>query len=147
MTATACGATINDMLASYLSGKTIKAMLVGSGWTFNKNTHKFKSDVTGEITGTGYTAGGIALTNVAVALDTTNSRAEISADDANFGTLTATGIAQLVTYIDTGTASTSRIIGVHTFDPQSPNGVTFTYAWNDDDGNAATPGVIGNLAY
>lgn len=35
-------------------------MLVTASYTFSA-THRFKSDITGEVTGTGYTAGGIAI--------------------------------------------------------------------------------------
>jgi hypothetical protein len=41
---------------------TAKAMLCTSAYTPNPDTHRFKSDVTNEITGTGYTAGGTTLT-------------------------------------------------------------------------------------
>jgi len=43
---------------------TFKVMLCSSSYTPNQATHKYKSDVTGEITGTGYTAGGVTLTGV-----------------------------------------------------------------------------------
>lgn len=147
MAATAAGPTIADMVSSYFSGKTVKAMLVGSGWTFDKDAHDFRADVTAEVTGTGYTAGGITLTGVAVAQDTANDRVEIAADNADFGMLTVTGITQIVTYFSTGSAATDRILSVHTFASQSPSGVNFTYAWNDDDTNPATDGVIGYVSY
>ena len=37
---------------------TFKAMLVTSSYTPNKDTHDFRDDVTNEVSGTGYTAGG-----------------------------------------------------------------------------------------
>lgn len=147
MAATAAGLTVRDMVFNYFTGKTLKAMLVGSGWTFNKQTHEFRSAVTGEVSGQGYTAGGIPITGVAVQLDTTNSRVEIVGDDVNFGTLTVNGIAQLVVYTDTGNAATDRIVGVHTFASESPAGENFTYAWFDDDNVAGTKGVIGHFTY
>ena len=147
MAATFSGNFVEDMAVTYLSGKTVKAMLCGSGYTFDKDTHEFRSSVTSEVTGTGYTAGGITLTGVAAAQDAANDRVEISAANANFGTLTVTGITQIVTYVSTGAAATDRIISVHTFTAQSPNGVNFTYAWNDDDANTGTNGLIGYLTY
>jgi hypothetical protein len=147
MAASAAGNFVKDMLSSYLSGKTVKAMLVGSGFVFDKHVHEFRSSVTGEVSGTGYTAGGMTLTGVAAQLDAANSRVELVANNADFGSLTVTAAAQIITYISTGSAATDRIIGVHTFTPVSPAGVNFTYAWSDDDGNATTPGLIGYLPY
>lgn len=147
MAATAAGLTVRDMVFDYFSGAVLKAMLVGAGWTFDKHTHEFRSAITGEVTGQGYTAGGTTITGVAVQLDTVNSRVEIVGDDVNYGTLTVSGISQIVVYIDTGNAATDRIVGVHTFPAESPAGENFTYAWFDDDSVTGTKGVIGHFTY
>ena len=44
------------------STHTYKAMLVGSGYTEDRNAHTKRSNVTNEVTGTGYTAGGVTVT-------------------------------------------------------------------------------------
>lgn len=44
-----------------LSADTIKVMLCTSSYTPDQDTHDFKDDVTAEVTGTGYTAGGATL--------------------------------------------------------------------------------------
>lgn len=44
-----------------LASITPKVMLVAAGYTPNQNTHDFRDDVTNEVTGTGYTAGGNTL--------------------------------------------------------------------------------------
>lgn len=147
MAATASGPTMLNIVSSWLSGKTFKAMLATSTYVFNKQTHDFRADVTNEVSGTGYTAGGVALTGVAAQQDTTNSRIEIVANDADFGTLTATGIAQIIVYENTGNAATDKILSVHTFTAENPSGANFKYAWNDDDSNTGTPGVIGYISY
>ena len=36
-------------------------IMTNAGYTLNAATHAFRSDITGEVTGTGYTAGGLAL--------------------------------------------------------------------------------------
>ena len=41
---------------------TFKQLLVTSSYTANKDTHTKRSDVTNEISGTGYTAGGATVT-------------------------------------------------------------------------------------
>lgn len=44
----------------------IKGMIVGSGYTFDQDAHQFKSDVAGEVSGTGYTAAGATIGSVTV---------------------------------------------------------------------------------
>lgn len=99
-----------------LDTDTIKVMLVDSTYVPNIDTHAKRSDVTGEVTGTGYTAGGSALANKSVAVDNTNDRAIFDADDVVWATATITargavlyksrgGVAtadELVAYIDFG---------------------------------------------
>ena len=69
------------------------------------------SDVTNQISGTGYTAGGVAVTATVGAVDTTNNRVPITFTNLNPGwtgsTLTA---AAAIVYQDTGTASTSKLV-------------------------------------
>jgi hypothetical protein len=75
-----------------LNTDDIKVMLV-SGYTPNQDTHTKRSDVTGEITGTGYTAGGKSLTTKTMTQDNTNNRGTFDADDLVWATstLSATG--------------------------------------------------------
>lgn len=147
MAASVAGATVLDMVSDYFTGTALKAMLIDGTFAFDKHVHDFRADVTGEVSGAGYTAGGVSMTGVAVQQDTGNSRVEVVADDTSFGTLTVSGIAGLVVYTDTGNAATDRIVGVHTFAAESPSGENFTYAWNDDDAAPGTKGVVGYFTY
>lgn len=45
---------------------TLKIMLTTSSWTPNQDTMEVKSDVTNEVVGTGYTAGGATLASVTI---------------------------------------------------------------------------------
>lgn len=81
---------------------TFKAMLVTSGYAENKDTHEFRSDVTNEVTGTGYTAGGATVT-VTVTLDTVNDRIDISLGSLSLPTSTIT--ARKAVYYDLWHAS------------------------------------------
>lgn len=56
-----------------LDSDTIKVALTTSSYTPNFNTHDFFNDVTNEITGTGYSAGGATLTGVTVTYTAANS--------------------------------------------------------------------------
>jgi len=88
---------------------TIKAMLVTSVYTPNQDTHDNVDDVTNEVVGTGYTAGGQTLANCAIAVDSVNDRVEFDADNPSWAnsTITARG---MVIYKDTGTPGTSPLI-------------------------------------
>lgn len=134
MAANAYGKFVEHLAKADIDFDTValKAMLCGSGYTADFDAHEFRSSVTSEVTGTGYTAGGIALTGEAITLDTANNRLKIDAADADFGTLTVTGITQLVLYVDTGNAATDLLVSAHTFASQSPSGVNFTYAFHAD---------------
>jgi hypothetical protein len=94
---------------------TFRMMLVTSAYTPNKDTHTKRSDVTNEITGTGYTAGGAIITPT-ISLDTANDRLNItwSSPSWNPSTITAragviykarggaANLDELITYIDFG---------------------------------------------
>lgn len=64
-----------------------KLLLVTAAYTPNKDTHTRRSDVTNEVTGTSYSAGGRVIT-ATVALDTSTDRLNIS-----FGSAQWTGSA------------------------------------------------------
>lgn len=78
-----------------LDTDTFYAMLINSAGVSaaNKDTHTKRSDVTGEVTGTGYSSGG-AATTVTVTKDTANDREDIGFSDVSWsitGSLTARG--------------------------------------------------------
>jgi hypothetical protein len=72
---------------------TFYAMLVTDAYTPNKDTHTKRSHVTNEVTGTGYTSGGIAVTATVGAVDTANDRVVITfaAHEWPSSTITANG--------------------------------------------------------
>lgn len=111
---------------------SLKAMLVTASYSPNYDTHEFRTDVTNEVTGTGYSSGGISLTSEAASLDTSANHLKFDAADADFGTLTVSGIAGLVVYVDTGSSATDLLVSFHSFSSQSPSGVNFTYAFHAD---------------
>lgn len=114
-----------DGSAPDLTGDTIKVMLVTSGYT-PLATHEFRSSVTNEVVGAGYTAGGATLASKTLTGTTTVT---FDAADVNWiGTITARGA---VLYHDTGNAATDRLITYIDFgsDQISVNG-NFTIQWN-----------------
>lgn len=110
---------------------TIKVALVTSSYT-PAHTHEFFSDVTNEVTGTGYTAGGATLGTKAIAEDTSNNRVKYTAANPSWSTSTITARAAVI-YKSTGTASTSALIGYVDFgsDQTSTSG-TFAVQWDSN---------------
>lgn len=99
---------------------SFKMMLVTAAYTPNKDTHLKRSDVTNEVTGTGYTAGGEAVT-ATVAKDNANDRVTVTFSNPSWATATITARAgviyksrggassadELVAYVDFGADITS----------------------------------------
>jgi len=109
---------------------TIKCALISSSYTWNDD-HDFWDDITGELSGTGYTAGGETLSNCAVNRDTGNDRVELDADDVTWTSIDAGTAVAAIIYKDTGAASTSPLIAYVEFsDPVVTNGGDFTIQWN-----------------
>ncbi len=98
---------------------TLKVMLVTSSYTPNADTHDFANDITNEVSTSGYSAGGKALTGLTAVSDSANGWVNIDASDIAWSipsgsTLTARGgvlykslgtltISPLIAYLDFGT--------------------------------------------
>jgi hypothetical protein len=75
------------------------------------DTMIFRSSLATEATGTGYTAGGVAVTATVSAVDTTNNRVSITFSNLAPGWTTATLTAVgAVIYQNVGTAATDKLI-------------------------------------
>lgn len=85
---------------------TFYAMLVDATYTANKDTHTKRSDVTGEVTGTGYTAGGMPVTVTVGAVDTANDRVVVTFAAHAWSTATITARGEVI-YKRRGGASTA----------------------------------------
>lgn len=99
----------NNGNAIDLDTDTIKVMIVTSAYTPSL-AHAFKSDITNEVSGTNYTAGGTAISGVTLALD--GNTVEWVHNDITW-TQSASGFSNgrtFVWYKDTGVAGTSPLI-------------------------------------
>jgi hypothetical protein len=115
-----------------LLNDTIKVAMVTSSYSPDKDADDYFDDVTNEVSGTGYTAGGKALTNKSVSQDNTNDRAKFDADDVTWTVATITARAAVI-YEDTGTDSTSPLIAFVDFgEDYSTSGEDFTIEWHAD---------------
>lgn len=100
---------------------TFKAMLVTSSYTPDQDAHLKRSDITNEVSGTGYTAGGVTSA-VTVTKDTTNNKTTIQFAAVSWpsSTISARGCVyyrsrggastadELVAYNDFGSTVTSN---------------------------------------
>jgi len=103
-----------DYLASAdISDDTFKVALVTSSYTPDKDTHEHFDDVTNEVSGTGYTAGGNTVTGT-LTLDNANDKLTLEFASTNWTTATITARGA-VYYSSTGTASTSTLIAYNDF--------------------------------
>ena len=98
-------------------------------YTPDFDAHDFFNDVTNEVVGTGYTAGGNTLT-VTTSQDNTDNEGVFDAADTSWSTATITARGAVI-YKSTGTASTSPLICYIDFGADYVStGGTFTITFN-----------------
>jgi len=111
-------------------GTSVKVMLLTSTAAPDQDTWIYKSSVTNEITGTGYTAGGQAIASPTATYTAAGNISTFDAADTVWSGSTLTA-RYAVIYYDTGTAATSPIIGIINFGADvSSTAANFTITWN-----------------
>jgi hypothetical protein len=109
---------------------TIKVAMTTSTFVPDIDVHDFFNDVTNEITGTGYTAGGATLASPTLTYDTASDQIRLDAADTTWTTSTLTARIA-VGYKSTGTASTSPLIFFVNFGADvSTTAGTFQITWD-----------------
>jgi len=88
---------------------TFKILLVTSSYTPNKDTHDKRDDVTNEVSGTGYTAGG-ATSACTVTKDTANDKVTISFAATSWATSTITARGAVVYKSRGGASSADELV-------------------------------------
>lgn len=116
-----------------LDTDTIKVMLVTSAYTPDQDAHTKRSDVTNEVSGTGYTAGGATLANKSVSADNTDNEGVFDADDVVWGSSTITARGAVLYKARGGAASADELIAYIDFgsDQISSSG-NLTITWNSE---------------
>lgn len=115
---------------------TVKAMLCTSAYVPNQDTHQYKSSVTNEVTGTGYTAGGVTLTGKTATYNASTNTLTLDADNPVWTGVTIAEIRFVVFYVDTGSAATSPLISYMDFETNlAPTAQNFTVS-------LATTGIV-----
>jgi hypothetical protein len=111
------------------TGDTVKVLLCTNSYTPNLDTHQYRSDLTNEVSGTGYTAGGVTLASKTATY--ASKTLTLDAADVTFSTVTLTSVRYAIVYIDTGTSSTSPLLGRVDFGAnQSPSAQDLVLVWD-----------------
>lgn len=109
----------------------IKCMLTTSLYTPDQDTHDYKNDVTNEVTGTGYTAGGASLASKTVTYTAATNKHVLDAADVSWASSTITARTAVVYDSTPATDATRPLICYQQSDADisSSNG-TFAVEWN-----------------
>lgn len=89
---------------------TFYSMLVTSTYTPDKDAHDFRNDVTNEVTGTGYTAGGMAVTVTVAAVDTANDRVVLTFASHAWTSSTITARGEVIYKSRGGASSADELV-------------------------------------
>lgn len=109
---------------------TIKCALTTSAYTPDQDTHDFFNDITNEVSGTGYSAGGVTLTCSAPTYDTATNVVSLDAADAQWTSASFTARYAII-YKSTGVSSTSPLLGYVDFGgDETVSSGTFTIVWD-----------------
>lgn len=93
---------------------TFYVLLVTSSYTEDKDVHDKRDDVTNEVSGAGYSAGGVAAT-VTVTKDTVNDRIDVSLGSASWASSTITARKAVYYKRRGGAASADELVAVNDF--------------------------------
>ena len=107
------GKTVGSATRVDFDTDTIKLMLCTSSYTPSASTHSTKADITNEVSGTGYTAGGATITTPALSLS--SGVVKFTGDNITWA-YSASGFSNAryaVLYKSTGTDNTSTLIGYY----------------------------------
>ena len=114
-----------------MDSDAIKVMLCTSSYTPDQDAHQYKSSVTNEITGTGYTAGGVTLSSAAVTYTGASNLWAFDAADAQWTSATFTARVAVVYDSTPASDSVRPLVGYILFDADVPvTAATFTIAWD-----------------
>jgi hypothetical protein len=119
----------NNGTAESLEAEDNKVLMVTDTEAPNFDTHDFRNDILAEVTGTGYTLGGAALTTTEITLS--SGVLTFDAADVAWTTSTIANAMAAVLYTNVGTAATDELVLLSDFvNAASSSGGTFTIQWS-----------------
>jgi len=114
-----------------LDTDAIKLLLCTSSYTPDQDTHRYKSSITNEVTGPGYTAGGEAVSNITYSYDATGNVLSFSGDPVAWSASTITARYGILYDSTPSTDATRPLILFVDFGGNiSSTAATFTVAWD-----------------
>lgn len=109
-----------------------RVALVTAAYVPDKDAHEFFVDITDEVSGINYTAGGKALENIALSADNENDRAVLDADDLVWSVASFTAKAAVI-YKATGDPASSPLLAYIDFEEDlEATGEDFLLQWHSD---------------
>lgn len=110
---------------------TIKVMLCTSTYTPDQDTHQYKSSVTNEVSGTGYTAGGATLTSCTSTYTSGTNVQMLDAADVSWTSSTITARYAVIYDSSPATDATRPLIAYVDFGADVvSSGGTFSITWD-----------------
>jgi hypothetical protein len=111
----------------------IYVMLATSAYLPNQDTHVYKSDVSGEVTGAGYTAGGVLLAGKTLTYDPVVNTTRLDATDVTWPSSTITARYAIVYDSTPATDAARPLLGYVDFETDRVTvSNTFLIAWSVD---------------
>lgn len=121
----ATGPWLQALVTDWLAGATVKAMLLTPDYTQDVDAGSVPTSF--EVSGTGYTAGGIDVTSsLSVVYDSVNDEVLLDCDDVTWADLTVVGIGAIAFYAG------ALLIAVDLFNPVEVSSRPFTYNPSSD---------------
>ena len=117
-----------DTLGESWEAEDNKVLMVTDTYAPNFDTHDFRDDITNEVSGTGYTAGGTALTSTELTIN--SGTLVFDAADVSWASSTIASAMAGVYYTNVGAAATDQLVLLSDFvTAASTTNGTFTIQW------------------
>jgi hypothetical protein len=97
-----------DTAGQSMEAETHKGLLVTDSYTPNFDTHDFRNDITNEVTGTGYTAGGATITGTEITLSSGVLTWDFA--DPSWTSSTIANAMAHVSYFNVGADTTDQLL-------------------------------------
>jgi hypothetical protein len=108
-------------------GGNMYAALTSNSYVPNQDTHDYFDDITNEVSGAGYTAGGVLLTAKTSVYTTGTNTLTLDAADPSWATVSIPEIRYVIFYLDSGSDSTSPLLSYMDLEANyAPSAQSFT---------------------
>lgn len=110
---------------------TIKVMLTTSSYVPDQDVHDYKDDVTNEVTGTAYSAGGATLGSKTITYTGATNKVTLDAADSQWASATITARVAVIYDASPATDATRPLIGYQLSSTDiTSTGGNFDLTWN-----------------